>query len=101
MSEGYYSWKSRRAKLVRECEELGLPTDGSNNRLAAEIHHAKNPPVAIPVAPAPDERLALIRRRDRAAAGRLVARSSRGRWADEGGYSTPAEAFNDLYGEVA
>lgn len=101
MSEGYYSWKSRRAELVRECEELGLPTDGSNNHLAAAIRHAKNPPAPFPEAPAPDERLALIRRRDRAAANRLVARSSRGRWAEPGGYSTPTEAFNDLYGEVA
>lgn len=98
MSEGYYAHKARRARLVEEAEELGVSVEGSNNQLAAAIAAAKRP-VRQPV----DDTARVVRngREGRQAAARLVARSSRGGFADPDGYANEREAFNDLYGEVS
>jgi hypothetical protein len=100
MSEGYYAHKARRARLVEEAEALGISTDQlGNNDLAWAISVAKREPVRQEL----DDsvRVERVGHRDRLAAQRLVARSSRGRFADPGGYANPREAFNDLYGEVS
>ena len=99
MSEGYYSHKARRARLVEEAEALGISTDQlGNNQLASAISAAKREPVRQE--PDDSERVMRNGREGRVAAAALVARSGRGRWADPGGYANPREAFNDLYSEV-
>ena len=99
MSEGYYSHKARRARLVEEAETLGISTDQlSNNQLASAISAAKHEPIRRELDDA--ERVMRNGREGRVAAAALVARSGRGRFADPGGYATPQDAFNDLYDEV-
>ena len=99
MSEGYYSHKARRARLVEEAEALGISTDQlGNNQLASAISAARHEPIRREVDDA--DRVARNGHAGRVAAARLVARSSRGRFADPGGYATPQDAFNDLYDEV-
>lgn len=99
MSEGYYSWKANRDRLVREAEALGIATEGlSSNALSSAVWSARNP-IKVPV----DDSVRVERngRQGRSAAARLVQRSGRSRFADPDGYANPQEAFEDLYGEVS
>lgn len=41
MSAGYYSWKSRRARLIEEAERLGVSSVGSNNQIANRVHDVR------------------------------------------------------------
>lgn len=100
MSEGYYTHKARRARLVEEAEALGISTDQlGNNQLASAISAARHEPIRREVDDA--DRVARNGHAGRVAAAALVARSGRGRFADPGGYSSAREAYNDLYGEVS
>lgn len=99
MSEGYYSWKAHRDRLVKEAESLGIsPVGLSNNQLSSAIWSARNP-IKRPVEDS--VRVERNGRAGRRAAASLVARSGRSRFADPDGYANPQEAFEDLYGEVS